>query len=54
MLPNIGFGEIIVILLIALLVFCAKRLPDLAKSVGKSLQAFKKGLKDVTDEMEQK
>jgi len=35
--------EIIVILLVVLLLFGAKRLPDLARSLGKSLSEFKKG-----------
>ncbi|MDD5484368.1 MAG: twin-arginine translocase TatA/TatE family subunit [Kiritimatiellae bacterium] len=40
---NIGWTEILVILLIILLLFGAKRLPDLARSLGKSLREFKKG-----------
>ena len=35
--------EIIVILLVVLLLFGAKRLPDLARSLGKSLNEFKRG-----------
>ncbi|MFC1520918.1 twin-arginine translocase TatA/TatE family subunit [Elusimicrobiota bacterium] len=52
MLPNLGFGEIILILAVVLLLFGAKRLPDLARSLGKSLNAFKGGLKDVSDEVQ--
>ena len=40
---NIGWPEILLILLIVLLLFGAKRLPDLARSLGKSLREFKKG-----------
>lgn len=40
---NIGWTEILVILLFILLLFGAKRLPDLARSLGKSLREFKKG-----------
>lgn len=50
-LPNIGFGELVIILVLALLVFGAKRLPEVAKGIGKSVNAFKKGLKDVSDEV---
>ena len=52
MLPNIGFGEMVIILVVALLFFGAKRLPELAKSVGKSLNAFKKGMKEDPEEKE--
>lgn len=47
-MPNIGFGELVVILAIALLVFGPKRLPDVAKGIGRSFNAFKEGLKEVT------
>lgn len=53
MLPNIGFGELVVILGIALLLFGAKRLPEIAKGMGQSVQAFKKGLKDTMSEAEE-
>ncbi|MGA2051785.1 MAG: twin-arginine translocase TatA/TatE family subunit [Opitutales bacterium] len=41
--------EIIVILFVVLLLFGAKRLPELARSVGKSLREFKKAASDVED-----
>ena len=44
---NIGWPEILVILLIILLLFGAKRLPDLARSLGKSLREFKKGRDEI-------
>ena len=46
MLPNMGWGELIVIAGIVLLLFGPKRLPDLAKSFGKSIRLFKDGLRD--------
>ena len=47
---NIGWPEILVILLIILLLFGAKRLPDLARSLGKSLREFKKGRDEAENE----
>jgi len=44
---NIGWQEILFILLIALLLFGAKRIPELAKSLGKGLREFKKGLSEI-------
>jgi sec-independent protein translocase protein TatA len=40
----------IVLLVIVLLLFGAKRLPDLAKSVGQSLKIFKKEIKELNDD----
>ena len=43
-----GGWEWIIILVVALLIF-GKRLPDIARSVGKSLTAFKKGIHEVEE-----
>lgn len=48
---NLGTGEIILIALVILLLFGAKRLPELAKSVGKSVKSFKSGLNEVEKEI---
>lgn len=45
-LGRIGTTELIIILLVLLLLFGAKRIPDIARSIGQSLSQFKKGLKD--------
>lgn len=47
-MPNIGFTEAAVILGIVVLLFGAKRIPEAARGLGKSLNAFKAGLKDVS------
>jgi len=44
-------GEWIIVLLVLLLLFGAKRLPDLARSLGRSVSEFKKGTKELTDEI---
>ena len=44
---NLGFPEILMIFVIALLVFGPKKLPELGKSLGKGLREFKKA----TDEL---
>ena len=49
-MPNLGFSEILLILVIALLVFGAKRLPEMGASMGKGIREFKRSLKDVTDD----
>lgn len=44
---NMGFSEILMILLIVLLVFGAKRLPEMGAAMGKGIREFKKSLRDV-------
>ncbi|HKB86404.1 MAG TPA: twin-arginine translocase TatA/TatE family subunit [Ignavibacteriaceae bacterium] len=51
MFGNLGAGEIILILLVVLLLFGAKKIPELARGIGKGMSEFKKGLKDVEDEI---
>lgn len=40
---NLGMPEILVILVVLILLFGAKKIPDLARSLGRSLGEFKKG-----------
>jgi sec-independent protein translocase protein TatA len=51
MLGGIGVTEILLILLIVLLLFGAKRLPEIAKGMGKSIKEFKKGMRDVEEDV---
>ncbi|MCA0376412.1 MAG: twin-arginine translocase TatA/TatE family subunit [Gemmatimonadetes bacterium] len=43
---NFGFGEILIILVIVLLLFGAKRIPEIAGSLGKGINEFKRNLSD--------
>lgn len=45
-----GWGEILLILLLALLLFGARKIPEIARSLGKGIGEFKKGLNDIQDE----
>jgi TatA/E family protein of Tat protein translocase len=45
MIPNVGPLEIVVVLIVALVVFGPKRLPELGSSLGKGIRDFGKGIK---------
>ena len=49
---DIGMPELIVIIIVALLVFGPKRLPELARAAGKGLAELKKSLHDVKQQVE--
>lgn len=46
----IGAPELIIVLVIVLLLFGAKKLPDLASSMGRSIKEFRKATEDGSDE----
>ncbi|MGE5174873.1 MAG: twin-arginine translocase TatA/TatE family subunit [Hyphomicrobiales bacterium] len=48
---NIGPQELFWLFLIVLLVFGAKRIPEIGRSVGRGIQEFKKGMREVETEM---
>jgi len=48
---GLGTGEIILIILAILLLFGAKKIPELARSFGKSISEFKKGSKEVENDI---
>jgi sec-independent protein translocase protein TatA len=47
MFGNLGFGELMIILLIVLVLFGAKRIPEISASFGKGIREFKKNVNDV-------
>jgi sec-independent protein translocase protein TatA len=49
---NLGGGEIILILAIVLILFGARKLPELAKGLGQGIREFKKATREVTDEVQ--
>ncbi len=50
-LQNLNTPEIILIFLVVLLLFGAKRLPDLFRSFGKSIREFKKATSEIEDDI---
>jgi len=43
-MPNLGMGELLVILMIVLLIFGATRLPQIGEGLGKAIKGLKRGL----------
>ncbi|MEO0270308.1 MAG: twin-arginine translocase TatA/TatE family subunit [candidate division WOR-3 bacterium] len=50
---NIGFQEILLIFLIILLLFGAKKLPELARGLGTALKEFRKALRETEDSIKE-
>jgi len=48
----LGGWEWVIVVLAVLLLFGSKRIPDLARSLGQSIKEFKKGAREVTDEIQ--
>lgn len=46
--------ELLIILVIILLLFGARRLPEMAKGIGQAIREFRTGIKDVQDDIEGK
>ena len=46
-----GTWEIVAIVLVVLLLFGGKKIPELMKGLGKGVKSFKKGMKEVEDEI---
>ena len=52
MFGNIGGSELFLILLVILIFFGAKKLPELAKGLGQGIREFRKAAKDVQEEVD--
>ncbi len=48
---GLGMQELIVIFLVVLLLFGAKRIPDIATGIGRGIRDFKKAVKDTKEEI---
>lgn len=51
LLPNLGGPDLIIILLIILVLFGAKKLPELARGMGSAIKEFQKAKDEFTDEL---
>jgi sec-independent protein translocase protein TatA len=52
MFGNLGTTEILLIMLFVLIFFGAKKIPDLAQSLGKGIREFRKAARDIQEEIE--
>lgn len=53
LIGNIGMPELLIIMVVVLLVFGAKRLPEIGQSMGKGIREFKKSLREVKESVEE-
>ena len=53
-MPSLGFSELLLILVIALVIFGPKKLPEIGKALGSSIKEFKKATVEITKDTEEK
>ena len=51
-LSGIGFGEMLVIAMLVLIVFGPQRLPEITRQLGKTIREFKRGMNEIQRELE--
>jgi sec-independent protein translocase protein TatA len=51
MFSNIGFPGLILILVLALIIFGPKKLPEIGRAFGQTLREFKKSTRDLTNDV---
>ena len=49
---NFGFWEILIVLLVILLLFGGKKIPELMKGLGKGISNFKRGIKEEDNDLD--
>ncbi|MCE7053328.1 twin-arginine translocase TatA/TatE family subunit [Algoriphagus sp. AGSA1] len=52
-IQNMGGGSIVLIVLVVLLLFGAKRIPELARGLGRGIREFKDATKDIQNDLEE-
>ncbi len=52
MLEDLSIGKILLILLVVLIFFGPKKIPDFAQSIGKGIKEFRKAMQGVSDEIQ--
>ncbi len=53
MFGNIGLPEMMIIMVVALLVFGPKKMPEIGRSIGKAIREFKKSTEELKDRFEE-
>ena len=53
MFGSLGWGEILIIAFVILLIFGGKKIPELMKGLGKGVKSFKEGIKGVEDDLKE-
>ena len=51
---NLGFGELLIVLAIVLLIVGARKLPELGRSLGEAIREFKKAISGMGKDLEEK
>lgn len=51
MFENLGMGELLLIMVVVLILFGGKKIPEIARNLGKGISEFKKGVNDLKKEI---
>jgi len=52
-IQNMGGGSVVLIILVIVLLFGAKRIPELARGLGRGIREFKDATKEIQDDLEE-